>query len=301
MPLKLMTPFAPAALACLALLLAGCKQDAKTEPSENALADVAAQMADADSTEVDDAGEAVLDDEDLDNAEVLPSETTNLFVSADEQVYREELQARAARRQEKEQQEAETQAAGAAAAAAAPIVAVATAEAQPKAAVPAPAMEETAILQEKNGQWATTAEASSTYGNASGKDRYTAWQATGAPNVPRYSDHVDSWATKNGDSPTPDWLQVGFAKPVHATSIRIRQNAAPGAISRIELLDTDGGIHNIWEGTDATSYQKNTIGWLVRDFDATPYQVKGARITIESNRVWGWNEIDAVQLVGEEK
>jgi hypothetical protein len=86
---------------------------------------------------------------------------------------------------------------------------------------------------------------------------------------------------------------------VHATAIRIRQTASPGAISRIELIDDTDIAHTIWEGVDDTPYTKDTIGWFVRDLPKTAYLVKGARVTLETARVWGWNEIDAIQLVGE--
>lgn len=165
---------------------------------------------------------------------------------------------------------------------------------------PRPSMDESKILAEKHGQWASTAKASSTYASDPGaKAPYSAWQATGAPNVPTHSDHPASWASKSGDSSTAEWLEVGFAKAVRGTSIRVRQSAAPGVISKIELIDESGATHVVWEGTDTTSYEKNTIGWFVADFPQTAYKVKGARITLVTSRVWGWNEIDAVQLVGE--
>jgi hypothetical protein len=169
-----------------------------------------------------------------------------------------------------------------------------------KPATPAPAVDEKKILADPQGQWASTAIASSTYAQTpSEKAGYAAWQATGKPNVPRYSDHPAAWTTKSGDSNVLEWLELGFAKPVHATSVRIRQTAAPGAISKIELIDAEGLAHEIWSGTDDTPYQKDTIGWLVKDFSRTSFVVKGARITLLTARVWGWNEIDAVQLVGE--
>ena len=162
-------------------------------------------------------------------------------------------------------------------------------------------LDEKQILADANGQWATTAKASSTYAQTPDlKAGYSAWQATDAPNVDRYSDSPQAWASKSGDSTVPEWLEGGFAKPVHATSIRIRQTAAPGAISRIELIDESDVAHTIWEGVDDTPYVKDTIGWLVKDVPKTSHVVKGARITLETARVWGWNEIDAVQLVGEE-
>ncbi|HEY4369631.1 MAG TPA: hypothetical protein VGN07_20525 [Steroidobacteraceae bacterium] len=335
----------PALLACFAL--AGCKQDAKTataateiavissnttgathasaESAENALADadigsteeeVSGSEEDEDAASANEGAEVAIDPHDLDNAEVIPSETTNLRATAAEQSYREELRTHAEKRKQEKEQLAADAATPTAAQAVVPSAAVAAngvtpaltpnvdgsaagaataAASHPKVA---PVVGEQEILAEKNAQWAATAEASSTYGEPVGKGRYTASQTTGAPNVPQYLDHVNSWATKGGDSANPEWLQVGFAKSVHATSIRIRQTLGPGAIARIELVDVDGGTHMIWEGTDSTAYPKNSIGWLVRAFDTTPYQVKAARITLQTSRVWGWNEIDAVQIVG---
>lgn len=169
------------------------------------------------------------------------------------------------------------------------------------AGAPAAPLDERAILNDPNGQWAVTASASSTYAQTTDlKAGYSPWQATGAPNVDRYSDSPLAWTTKTGDSNTPEWLEVRYATPVHATSIRIRQTAAPGAISRIELIDTSDVTHVVWKGVDDTPYAKDTIGWFIRDVAKTSYLVKGARITLDTARVWNWNEIDAVQLVGEQ-
>jgi hypothetical protein len=165
---------------------------------------------------------------------------------------------------------------------------------------PVAPVDEKTILADPLGQWASNAAASSTYAQTTGeKAGYSSWQATGAPNVSRYSDNPAAWTTKSGDSKAPEWLEVKFAKAVYATSLRVRQSAAPGAISKLELIDADGGLHEMWSGTDATPYEKNTIGWLVKDFPKTSFLVTGARITLETARVWGWNEIDAVQLVGQ--
>jgi hypothetical protein len=70
-------------------------------------------------------------------------------------------------------------------------------------------------------------------------------------------------------------------------------------ISRIELVEPVGQTHVLWEGIDPVVYPRNAIAWLVRELPKTDYVVTGVRITLQTNRVWGWNEIDAVQLVGE--
>jgi hypothetical protein len=161
------------------------------------------------------------------------------------------------------------------------------------------ALAEQKIADEPLGQWAVTAKASSTF--ASGTDEkqgYQPWQATGSPNVTSYSDSAESWASKDPDKGV-EWLEVGFAKAVHATELRIRQSNAPGAIIEVELVDDKGGRHGIFSGVDETSYPPQTISWFNARTEKTDYLVKGAVITLATNAVGGWNEIDAVQLVGE--
>jgi len=85
---------------------------------------------------------------------------------------------------------------------------------------------------------------------------------------------------------------------VHASEIRIRQSFAPGAIIKVELIDTTGAGHVVYEGVDAATYDKYNF-WFRKSFDKTTYQVAGAKITLATNAVPSWNEIDAVQLIGE--
>jgi hypothetical protein len=58
-------------------------------------------------------------------------------------------------------------------------------------------------------------------------------------------------------------------------------------------------MHTVWEGPDKTVYKENTIQYLIAKFDKTTYKVKSVKITLATNAVQGWNEIDAVQLVGQ--
>ncbi|MGH8315862.1 MAG: hypothetical protein ACRETU_12015, partial [Steroidobacterales bacterium] len=73
----------------------------------------------------------------------------------------------------------------------------------------------------------------------------------------------------------------------------------PGAIIKIELIDEGTGKHTLWAGIDDTKYENNKITWLNRTFEKTSYRVAGAKITLATNAVPGWNEIDAVQIVGD--
>ena len=47
-----------------------------------------------------------------------------------------------------------------------------------------------------------------------------------------------------------------------------------------------------------TKYEPNKIKYFIANFEKTAYKTKVTKITIATNSVPGWNEIDAVQLVG---
>lgn len=159
------------------------------------------------------------------------------------------------------------------------------------------ALAEDALVADPRGQWAATASASSTYNDAKEPASYSAFQATGAPNVVGFGDNGNAWCPKEDDGGI-ERLEVGFAKPVNATEIRVRQNSAPGAIIKIELIDTEGTAHVVHDGIDAAKYDAFNF-WFKKTFEKTPYIVAGAKITLATNAVAGWNEIDAVQLLGD--
>lgn len=170
-----------------------------------------------------------------------------------------------------------------------------------KAAAIQAALAEEEIVSDPRGQWAVSATASSTYGgdkSPESKTAYSPFMATGAPNVERYGDNGNSWASETADKGI-EWLELKFDKPVHATELRIRQSYSPGAIIKLELIDDSGARHAVWQSVDSQQYAPNTIAWFKTPIEKTPYVVTGARITLATNAVPGWNEIDAVQLLGD--
>jgi hypothetical protein len=162
------------------------------------------------------------------------------------------------------------------------------------------ALKEDEIKNDPKGQWAVNAKASTSYaGNLENPEAsYHPMQATGVPNVDRHSDDSSSWATKEADAGI-EWIELDYAKPVNATEIRIRQTFNPGAIIKVELFDESGTAHNIWQGPDKTNYPSNEIAWLNVAVEKTEYKTQKVKITLATNAVDGWNEIDAVQLIGE--
>ena len=159
------------------------------------------------------------------------------------------------------------------------------------------ALEEEKILKDTLGQWVTGAEASSTYQDHKGSESWSAEQMIGKPDVEAYGDNGKAWTSKESEMGL-EWVKLTYSKAVNATEIKIRQTYNPGSIIQVELIDEKGKSHTVWEGIDKTKYEPNTIQYFNVKFDKTDYKTKTVKITLATNSLPGWKEIDAVQLIG---
>lgn len=169
----------------------------------------------------------------------------------------------------------------------------ASADASAKMAAADWAMKQDEIKNDPNGEWAIQATASSTYGDAQGTARFSANQATGAPNVDKYGDDGSAWAPKTPDSGI-EWLDLKYPKPVYANEVRVRESCGSGAVVKVEVFDEKGEAHSVWQGNDPTK----ELNYLIVKFPKTAFKADRVKVTLATNVVPGWNEIDAVQLVG---
>jgi hypothetical protein len=158
------------------------------------------------------------------------------------------------------------------------------------------AMKEDKIKNDPNGQWAVTATASSSYNDAKGTDSWSPNQTAGPPNVQKYADDGNAWAPKEQDSGI-EWLELTYVKPVHATEVRVRESFGSGAVIKVELQDDHDAWHTVWTGTDSTK----GLDYLIATFPKTTYTTTHVKVSLATNLIPGWNEIDAVQLVGTEQ
>lgn len=139
-------------------------------------------------------------------------------------------------------------------------------------------------------QWATSATASSEYGNPN----WGAVQATGPPNTMRAGDAVTAWAPRAQDGGA-EWLELKYTTPVHATRVRVRETHNPGAVVRVEAIDAAGEVLTLWEGRDPTT---QAPGWLDVRCPPTKALVQTIKVHLDTTLVPDWQEIDAVELVG---
>ena len=155
------------------------------------------------------------------------------------------------------------------------------------------ALKENEISSDPNGQWAVQAKGSSTYNGATGTAAFAANQAAGPANVESYGNSASAWTAKTPDAGI-EWLDLQYAKPVYASAVRVRESYGSGAVIKVEVFDEKGVAHTIWSGTDPTK----DLNYFVVEFPRTAFKTGRVKLTLATNVVPGWNQIDAVQLVG---
>lgn len=146
-------------------------------------------------------------------------------------------------------------------------------------------------------QWAAGAKASSEY-DGQGKTDDSDWaarQACGKPDTDTDGDHPTAWASHKPDG-GEEWLELTFQAAVRPVRVRIHETFNPGAVAKIEALDGEEKWRVVWKGKDTTA---GSPGVLDAPLDLPTFATRSLRITLDTAAVEGWNEIDAVQLIGE--
>jgi hypothetical protein len=117
-------------------------------------------------------------------------------------------------------------------------------------------------------------------------------QVAGPPDTATAGDHPTAWASRQPDAGL-EWLWLDYEMPIDIAEVRVRESLNPGAITKIVAM-ANGQEVILWQGTAAT-------GQAPRDFVIRPESNVSAQsivVHLDTTRVAGWNEIDAVELVG---
>jgi len=134
-------------------------------------------------------------------------------------------------------------------------------------------------------QWASEATASSQYT----ADDWSARQAVGAPDS-LDMDCRTAWAAKDADGGV-EWLHVTFVLPVRMRRVRIHENLTPGGVIRIDAVGEDGDRRTVWQGADPA------LPWFEAELGG---KLACELVIVIDTRIRpGWEEIDAVELIGD--
>lgn len=118
-------------------------------------------------------------------------------------------------------------------------------------------------------------------------------QMIGAPDTERTGDFPTAWASLDPDG-GPEWVVVDFPKEVEVGQVRVRETLGPGTIFMVSAILADGSEKILWHGTEPAAEAP-----VEMEFNPSS-QVRSRRIRVQldTSKVSGWNEIDAVELVG---
>ncbi len=123
------------------------------------------------------------------------------------------------------------------------------------------------------------------------KRSWSAAQATGAPDTATSGDQPSAWAPAAQDG-GEEWLELTYAAPVEVAQVLVRETYNPGAISKVSVILANGTEVPIWQGV-----QNAVPGPIDRVFPVPGgITARGAKVYLDTKRVPGWNEIDAVVL-----
>jgi len=120
-------------------------------------------------------------------------------------------------------------------------------------------------------------------------------QATGAPDTAQAGDIPTAWASLEPNAGA-EWLQVDFDQAVTIAEVRIRESYNPGAVSKVVAILQDGKEHVLWEGLDPTVDAPSDFV-VKAEGDVVSKSIK---MYLDTTLKQGWNEIDAVELVGKD-
>ena len=118
-------------------------------------------------------------------------------------------------------------------------------------------------------------------------------QAAGAPDTFQAGDMRTAWASQDPDG-GPEWARLEYERPVEIAQVRVRETYNPGAIASVAAVLTNGSEVVLWQGVEPKGEAP-----FESEFNVTNRVVTGTIvIRLDSRRVPGWNEIDAVEVVG---
>ncbi len=140
-------------------------------------------------------------------------------------------------------------------------------------------------------QWVSSAVNASSQG---GTKQWSADQVVGQPDSTTPGRDGKGWAPQRPDDGA-EWIVVQYKLSVFPLKVRICESLEPGFVVRVDGFDSANKIYTLWQGEDPT---RAGTEFFEIDSARTTKPINRLRITIDSAKVRGWNEIDAVELVG---
>lgn len=127
-----------------------------------------------------------------------------------------------------------------------------------------------------------------------GKEPFSPSQVLSTPNaLPLGQISNDAWIPRKEGS--NEFIEVRFARSIAAQQVTVVENFNPGSITKIELIDTKGVHHEVYSNNNPGPLPEPFRTLEVR-FPAADYRTLGAKVYMNTGKVEGVNQIDAIGI-----
>ncbi len=161
---------------------------------------------------------------------------------------------------------------------------------------PATGADESEVLLPVGGvisQWGSSAESGSEFASP----EWSASQATGSPDAPGCGDYQFAWASAASDS--IETLEVSFLRQVYPLEIHIHESFNPDQVVKVEVFNPENGAYYSVLQKNPLQVDRPCPFVLEIIVEGIVFKTDKIRITVDQSQLGlGWNEIDAVQLIG---
>ncbi len=142
-------------------------------------------------------------------------------------------------------------------------------------------------------QWGISAEANSEFASP----EWGAEQAVGKPDAPGCGDYQFAWASAASDSIAT--LEIAFSGSVFPLEIVIYESFNPDQVVKVEVFNSEtGGFYTVLQ-KNPVQVDRPCPYQLIIPVEGIDFRTNLVRITVDQSQLGlGWNEIDAVQLIG---
>ncbi len=130
-----------------------------------------------------------------------------------------------------------------------------------------------------------------------GQLQHRSWgpeQVLGPPDTQAAGDIPTAWAPLASSGQGEEWLHLNYDRSVDVSEVHVRETHNPGAISKIAAMMPDGREVVVWEGTEPKAEAPVDMTFSVPQ----GVNANSIKVYLDRTRVPGWNEIDAVELIG---
>ena len=150
-----------------------------------------------------------------------------------------------------------------------------------------------ATAQAQHVQWAARLVAVSSQ-KSEGKDPFSPSQVLSTPNaLPLGQISNDAWIPRK-EGPN-EFIEVRFARSIAAQQVTVVENFNPGSITKIELVDTKQVHHEIYSNPSPGPLPE-AFRTLEVKFPAAEYRTLGVKVYMNTAKVEGVNQIDAIGI-----